>query len=387
MRFDTRSVFSFVCCSLILFTVSAASFAGFYEKWHFREAFPERGIPTTGLSLDVILDGTASRPFVYRQLLPAIANGIDSITPATFKDRLYTFRTSHGKLLRERFFLSPMARSQQYFFRYAVIYALTFVFALIATVAMFALVRDQGFDSLTAGAAASILILLVPVFMSIGGFYYDYVELAFLVLAVLIALRSHWALIIPLALLATWNKESFLFFVPCLYPLFRGRLSRGLSLVATVAGGLASCIIVFALHSHFAPNPGGPIEFHLGDQISFLLHPMGMFVPRDETYGFVGLPSLNPITLAIVIFLIYEGWRGLSRVIRRFTLCAAIINLPLYFLFCEPGELRDLSFLYASLLLLIAVQLRNAEVGQNLRLPLEGNSMRQSAISHVGTSS
>jgi len=33
----------------------------------------------------------------------------------------------------------------------------------------------------------------------------------------------------------------------------------------------------------------------------------------------------------------------------------------LFFLFCAPGELRDLSFLYLSFMLLIAVQLKKAD--------------------------
>ena len=37
---------------------------------------------------------------------------------------------------------------------------------------------------------------------------------------------------------------------------------------------------------------------------------------------------------------------------------AFAINIPLYLLFCDVGELRDLSFLYVTLLLLIAQNLR-----------------------------
>jgi hypothetical protein len=86
-----------------------------------------------------------------------------------------------------------------------------------------------------------------------------------------------------------------------------------------------------------------------------------MIVPGDSTYGIISLPSLNPITFAIILFLVWDGWSQLSLELRRFTGVAALINLPLFFLFCAPGELRDLSFLYLSFLLLIAVQLKKAD--------------------------
>jgi len=35
-----------------------------------------------------------------------------------------------------------------------------------------------------------------------------------------------------------------------------------------------------------------------------------------------------------------------------------VINFPLYFLFCQPGEFRDLSLLYISLVLIIATNLQ-----------------------------
>jgi hypothetical protein len=163
---------------LILFTAAAASFSGFYEKWHFREAMPEyqTNSPSTGpklpgvsLSLGAMLDGTASRPYVYRQLLPTIANSIDSVLPASVKEALYSFRTPSGKFLRERFFISPMARSHEYFVRYFIIYFSTFTFAILSTCGMFFFARSQGFNSTQSIAASAVMILLLPVFMSVGG--------------------------------------------------------------------------------------------------------------------------------------------------------------------------------------------------------------------------
>ena len=66
--------------------------------------------------------------------------------------------------------------------------------------------------------------------------------------------------------------------------------------------------------------------------------------------------------MALLGFTGWLGWRRLPRIVQRHAQIAAAINLPLYFLFCSEGELRNLSFLYVVLLLLLAVNL-NAWIG------------------------
>ena len=57
----------------ITFIIAAASFGGFFLKWEFRDGTDHSAIE--------MLDGTAKRPFVYRQLLPAMANLVEQVTP------------------------------------------------------------------------------------------------------------------------------------------------------------------------------------------------------------------------------------------------------------------------------------------------------------------
>src|SRR5690349_7207381 len=63
----------------ICFFVSAVSFGGFFEKWNFRD-----GTTFSGMA---VVEGTAKRPFVYRQLLPAITNLADRAVPASLDQR------------------------------------------------------------------------------------------------------------------------------------------------------------------------------------------------------------------------------------------------------------------------------------------------------------
>jgi formate/nitrite transporter FocA (FNT family) len=59
-------------------------------------------------------------------------------------------------------------------------------------------------------------------------------------------------------------------------------------------------------------------------------------------------------TLAVLALVVARGWPASPPALRRHLLLAATINLPLLLVFSATGELRNLSFLYVGLALLVA---------------------------------
>jgi len=350
----TSTLYYRACCLVLFFVAAAASFNGFYEKWHFREAGTAALMP--GASFDAMLDGTAARPYVYRQLLPMMANWIDAQVPETIKDRLYAARLYNGRLFRDDFIDSPLARSRAWFLRYWVIHTAVFLFAWLAVYAMYGAAKAAGYPPAPSALAAIAMILLMPYLFTRGGFFYDFPELAFFALAVWLALKFDWVWIVPVAALAAWNKESFLLFIPTLYPLLRRRCSRASALAGTSTLGLTCMGVYGLLRWRFQHNPGGTVEWHLRDQIDYLLHPANLML-REKTYGLLAIQGFNPLLWALIAWTAVRGWRFLPQALQRHAQIAAIINFPLYFLFCLPGELRNLSLLYATLLFLLAANL------------------------------
>lgn len=343
-----------LCCCALFFVAAAASFNGYYDKWHFREAGTSASMP--GASFDAMADGTARRPFVYRQMLPMLASWIDLRVPERAKDSLYETRLYSGRLFREDLIDSPMARDRTWFLRYWIVYAMAFLFAWIAVFAMYLAGKAAGYPPAAAALAAISMILLIPYFLTRGGFYFDYPELAFLALGVWMALKFDWWWIIPVAALATWNKESFLLFIPALYPLLRLRSSRPNALAGTAVLGLVCAGVYCLIWLHFRHNPGGTVEFHFLDQLQFLRDPSNLLA-RERTYGLTTFKSFSLLPLALIVWTAWRGWRSLPRAVQRHAQIAAAINFPLFFLFCAPGELRDLSLLYITLLLLLAANI------------------------------
>ena len=353
-RWLPPSLYYRIGCLVLFFIAAAASFNGFYDKWQFREVGSTNY--SQSASLDAVLDGTAARPYVYRQLLPVLANWIDSKVPEHAKDRLFALISHPVHAFVGGFASSPLLQSRAYFLRYLVVYFSVFLSAWISVHAMYQVGKAAGAKPASAALAAIAMILVLPYFFASGGYYYDYPELAFLMIVTWMAFKADWWWIVPVAAAATLNKESFLLFIPSLYPLLRTRNPRAKAITGTVALGCVCAAVSFWLRLKFQHNPGGTVEIHWKDQINFFLHPMGQF-HRERTYGLDLFKSFNLFSLGMIVWTVVRGWRLLPRSIQRHAQIAVAINLPLWFLFCYPGELRDLSLIYGAFLLLLTTNL------------------------------
>ena len=343
-------LFQRMCLLVLLIVVSAASFSAFYQKWHFRE----QGARGTDLiaEFDRMIDGTAHRPYIYRQMFPDIANALTRVLPVDAISRRVPQRA------KDRISVAFNLTSKAYPAQYLIFYIATYLFALFAAAALYKVCTAASFAEPVAVFAAVVFMLLFPLFGVKGGYFCDYPELFFMAVAVWMALKLDWWWIIPVAALGTWNKESFLLFMFTLYPLFRRGHSRLNSLIG-VGVLVAACIAVYLpIRQHFAHNAGGTVEWHLRDQIDFYVHPFKMDTWVDRTYDLM-FPALSaPIPTLMLIWTVWRGWRFLPVWLRRHAQIAAAINIPLFLLFCQPGEFRDLSMLYVSFLFILAFNLQ-----------------------------
>jgi hypothetical protein len=349
-----RHVWSFV----VFFLAASASFSGFYSANQFHEAGTPTGYYQYGL--EQMLAGTAERPYVYRQLLPMAANWADRVTPQSIKNLVNARQIGPNYHMFSALQSSPIAMNEQYSFRYLIFYLSTFMFALAATYGMYRVCLEVQVPPPAAVLAPMVLILLLPYIFAVIGFFYDYSELAFMAFAVWITARYRWRWVIPIAALAAWNKESFFFFVPMLYPFMRRRSSRtssltGIGLLCFVCG-----VIYLLLRARFAHNAGVTVYFQTSNHLNYLIHhPRFLLFTTEEAYGLRVPLFFSAIPLALVIWSVARVWKRLATEVRQHAKIAAAINLPLFILFCAPAEARDLSMLYISLLFVIAANLED----------------------------
>jgi hypothetical protein len=132
-----------VCCFVVFSVAAAASFNGYYDKYRLYDTDPNGSTQGTNL-FEPMVDGSAERPYVYRQLLPMLANCVDRLVPEPTKDHLFA-RESHGTLFRRYLVSSPIVENRAYFLRYLIVYFMTFQFAWISVFAMFQLCKSAGY--------------------------------------------------------------------------------------------------------------------------------------------------------------------------------------------------------------------------------------------------
>lgn len=327
------------------FIVAAASHSGFIAKWALLD-LQERN------SVTGIMDGTAHRPFVYRQLIPTIANKVQSLE--NYPDSFFSLLLSNSDLDISQYYVkAKSANINGYQYGYRTILFINFLALLASLFMLRSILLKINFNQYESVLAPSAFILAFPYILSGGGYFYDSAELAFFTGAVLLSIQGKLVSLTILTLFATFNKESFLFFIPTLYPFLReNHTFKRTSLVLTIAMLIAALINLY-LKNLFAGNPGSSIEFHLFNNIRAYLN-FSTYFTGNVTYGLPGPSGVFVTTLIITMIIAVRGLHYVNQAWKQHMIMALFINIPLFFAFCYVGEIRNLSMLYVGLIALMA---------------------------------
>jgi hypothetical protein len=304
-----------------------------------------------------MLDGTAARPFVYRQLLPQTAKAVVAALPASIERRLvaraiFVKAAVPGRKTDLGLWRGDADRPAQAA-AYYIVYLLGFGFFFLSLFLMRQACLLSGATAWSATAAPAVFALILPILQSVGGFVYDFSEIFFL-FAALCCARPGWRwLLVPIAAVAAFNKESYLFFILALTPLYVRTLRDRTGLLIVGAAALVSGAVYLIEKLRYAGNGGGSVMFQLSDNLAFYANPLNL-LRLEFTYGLPLFAGYSLPMLAAVAAVAMLGWRRLPARTRLFTWACLAINIPLLLLFAAPGATRNLSLLYPSLLLLIA---------------------------------
>ena len=330
---------------MIFWITAAAAQSGFIGKWGLREG-------QYGFSIQRILDGTAKQPFAYRQLVPLIVNFADKYTPSPLRHHILHLTLNPSKV----FVKASLAADPQYRYRYRLIYYINFFALLLSLFVLNRILVDWGMQEGTALVAPIIFVLATPFLQTKGGYFYDSTELFFFSAAFWLAMQGRIGLLILLTIPATLNKETFLIFLPTLYPILRRVTpARGALTGVGAAMGL-SVAINLTLRAIFASSQEITVESRLLDHLSHYLTPSN-YLLKEMTYGVFGPRYLSIFTIAFIVLVVWRGWRSCSQALKQHLLIAAAINLPAFLLFGAPGELRNLSLLYVGFVFLLGYAL------------------------------
>jgi hypothetical protein len=341
---NSRFISLLLLCSFF-WIVAAASFSGFVGKWGLRDGEERFGV-------EAMIDATAHKPFIYRQLMPSVASFLDAHAPEKLKNNILAIKAKPELT----FVRTKPTVNQKNYFQYILIYYFSFLFLFLSLFVLRKILLDFGIDSVTSIVAPTAFVLAFPYLMTVGGYFYDSSELFFVSLAFLIAARGKILFLIALALPATLNKETFFFILPTLYPLLRQNLSKRMAMTATCFSIIVSGLINVLLKINFSDAPGGIAEIHFYENIKAYLLPWN-YRQFEVTYGVAGPAGAFFGTLIVIAVIVLRGLPNCPPKVRQHLLLAAAINLPLFVFFCATGELRNLSLLFVGFVILTGLSI------------------------------
>jgi hypothetical protein len=336
----------------VFWLVSSATYSGFIAKWGLRDNDDRLGIAK-------MLSGTADKPFVYRQLLPTTANIIGDHAP----DKLINLvgnKYAYGPIKDYASVSKLIDAPAKYKFKWLIVYWMGFVMLLGSLYLLRNILSSFGVGPVAAVFAPCLFSLCMPIIQTVGGYTYDYGELFFMSLAVYLTLKNRYIMLLLVVSLATLNKESFIFFIPALYPF----LPKSSAVIKThiffALQLLISVCINLWIKNIYSINAGEAVEVWFFKNIQNYLNPHTYF-KFEASYGMLAPKGINIMTVLLIFILISAAWKYLDSKVRNHCLIAFCINFPLFIVVGYTNEIRGLSFLYISLVFLIAHTIQHYE--------------------------
>jgi hypothetical protein len=282
-------------------------------------------------SIGLAIAGTAPRPYVYRVLLPLVANLMGpTLGPLASGGMARGWESLVGAQL----FLTQLDGAA-YPGRVAIMLSLMYASLVGFAVSVWLLLRELGYPRAVRYLHPPVLMVgSLSFFWGFGNFY-DLPLLFLFALGLYLMLRRRWPLYILVFGFATLNKEtSILLFLVFAAYYFR-RLARP-SFVRLSIWQLGPFAILQGLvRWAFRGNSGSGVEWHLGDQLARATEILG-----SPAYTLAWLGAV-----AVLAFMIYRGWPRKPELMRRALWILPVLVGSAAFL-SSPLELRSLLELF-----------------------------------------
>jgi hypothetical protein len=304
----------------LLKKIGIGLFFMFLSIYDFLIFFIKSGINVnTDASFESMINGTASKPFVYRMLVPALLRGINHITPQSFSEFISVRLTKFFPLFPEYYHISS---DIVYIGLCSVIIILLSLFCYsivlyLGALNILSLSRGQAIIAPLIG-----LLMLHPFFDM--GYIYDLPQLALSSACLYLMSQQKWVLYFVFFILLCLNKETsiiMIFAYVCNYydkHKFM-RLSYFTMIQFLIYIAIRLCIVTFYSH-----NSGDMVQVFIVDQYKSLIN------------GF----SYESFALSILfVFILSYSWFRKPSFLRRSLILVAPL-LILFFLGGFPGEYR-----------------------------------------------
>jgi len=219
-----------------------------------------------------LIDGTASRPFVQRVLVPALTRGIVAVIPPAARAEFTGALMDSPKFRKESARLGwDTARLPEYCVALLIALGALAAFPFVLR-SFFRTLYDT--DAFLTDIVPLAVLLGLPLFFGVGTHYvYDFPQLLLFTAGLLLIVRRDWALLYPVYAIGCLNKETTVILALATVLIWRKSIPARILALHAGAQILIFCAAEYALTTAFSANPGSSLEFHLYGNIHNLLLP------------------------------------------------------------------------------------------------------------------
>lgn len=282
-----------------------------------------------------MINGTAYKPFVYRTLLPTSVKILSLTVPEKIKSSL-TQKVQESFLL-EKLFKKLRWENElatEYFIASLLMFLslLGFAYALKYLFKIFYSSSENIMDSISIFG-----LLCLPPFFMYTSFLYDFTNLLFFTLGLILLIKKRWKVYIPFLMVATLNKETTILFIIIFFIYYKDKLSSNMFRNLIIIQFVSYLLIKLILSFIFKNNLGTFVEFHLIDHNLRLL----------SGYNFLMLTSF-----LVIAILIFHKWKEKPTFLRiSFSMIIPLLFLALFMGYID--ELRGYYEVYPAFVILI----------------------------------
>jgi hypothetical protein len=280
--------------------------------------------------------GKASKPYVYRVLLPATVRVLSAPVPQTLRNTISNKienNISLNKLFKKLKWEKELA--VEYSFAMLLMFLSLWGFS-IAVRYLFTLFYST--SSWFADSTSVLALLGLPTMFQYTSFIYDFPLLLLYTLGLIFLYKQDWKKFLIIFLIGCINKETTILLTLVFYICYKSNLKKELFNRLLIAQVSVFIVVKAILYVIFKSNTGTFVEFHLID------HNLRLLTGYDLTLA---------ISILGLILLIFYNWNEKPDFLKK-SLWAIIPLIILTMFLGYIDELRDYYEVYPSVVVLIS---------------------------------
>ena len=280
--------------------------------------------------------GKASKPFVYRVLLPATVRVLSAPVPQTLRDTI-------SNKIEDNISLNKLFKKLQWEKELAVEYSfamLIMFFSLwgFSFAVRYLFILFYNASSWFADSVSVLALLGLPTMFQYTSFIYDFPLLLLYTLGLIFLYKQDWKKFLIIFLIGCINKETTILLTLVFYIFYKSGIKKELFNKLLIAQFAIFILVKSSLYFIFKNNPGTFIEFHLID------HNLRLLTGYDLT--------LAAAVLGLVLLVFYKWNEKPDFLKTSLLMLVPLVTLTLFLGFLD--ELRDYYEVYPAVIIFIA---------------------------------